>query len=200
MKKFLLAAMLFAAFTSPSMAALQVTVDDVGSILNQSLSLPAQDTPGIGIGFQEFFEFTLPTTEVVTLSMTDSATGSQQIKSGVISLNTWTSTSGVSPFVPLGSLIESASLINTIGGQGATVAPDSLAAGSYFAEVSGVSGLSPIHIAVDSTVTASTVVGSSVPEPSTWIMLAAGFAFIGWGSMRREKWRRKVSGGRLALN
>lgn len=170
MKLIAAAALLLA--TSVPAAAIQVTVEDVGSILNESLSLPAQDTPGSGIDFAEFFEFSLPTSELVTLSMTDSATGSEQIIGGVLSLNTWTSTTGVSPFIPLGSLIESASVASASGGQSASVAPDVLAAGSYFAEVSGTSGASPLHIAVDGTVTATT----PVPETSTWAMLGLGFA------------------------
>ena len=110
--------------------------------------------------------------------MSDSAIGNQRIVGGTLSLNNWTSTASVSPFQPLGSLIESSPLINFLGGQAATVTPDPLAAGSYFAEVSGVSGGSPIHIAVDGTITAVTT-----PETSTWAMMLAGFAalaLMGW--------------------
>jgi hypothetical protein len=110
--------------------------------------------------------------------VSDSAIGNQRITGGVLSLNTFTSTAPVSPFQPMGSLIESSPLINFLGGQAATVTPDPLAAGSYFAEVSGVSGGSPIHIAVDGTITAVTT-----PETSTWAMMLAGFAalaLMGW--------------------
>ena len=183
MKTLTLAAAAAALITaSPAHAATEITVDNIGAVLNESLALPAQDTPGGGIGFSEFFEFTLPAAETVTLSVSDSAIGNQRIVGGTLSLNNWTSTASVSPFQPLGSLIESSPLINFPGGQAATVTPDPLAAGSYFAEVSGVSGSSPIHIAIDGTVTAS-----SVPEPATWAMLVAGFGLIGLVGMRRGR-------------
>jgi hypothetical protein len=179
MKTLTLAAAAAALITaSPAHAATEITVDNIGAVLNESLALPAQDTPGGGIGFSEFFEFTLPVAETVTLSVSDSAIGNQRIVGGTLSLNNWTSTASVSPFQPLGSLIESSPLINFLGGQTATVTPDPLAAGSYFAEVSGVSGSSPIHIAIDGTITAV-----ATPEASTWAMMLAGFAalaLMGW--------------------
>jgi hypothetical protein len=183
MKNCLLAGVFALAFgTAPAHAATQITVDNIGAVFNQSLALPAQDTPGSGIGFQEFFEFTLPTAETVTLSVSDSAIGNQRIVGGVLSLNTQTGTAPVSPFEPLGSLIESSALIDFLGGQAATVTPDVLGAGSYFAEVSGISGGSPIHIAIDGTVTAVTT-----PEPSTWAMLVIGFAGLAWTGFKRSK-------------
>jgi len=179
MKSLTLAAAAAALITaSPAHAATEITVDNIGAVLNESLALPAQDTPGGGIGFSEFFEFTLPVAETITLSVSDSAIGNQRIVGGTLSLNNWTSTASVSPFQPLGSLIESSPLINFLGGQAATVTPDPLAAGSYFAEVSGVSGGSPIHIAIDGTITAVTT-----PEPATWAMMLTGFAalaLMGW--------------------
>lgn len=165
----------------PAHAATQVTVENIGAIFNESLALPAEDTPGSGIGFQEFFEFTLPVAETVTMSVSDSAIGNQRITGGVISLNTQTGTAPVSPFQPLGALIEDAALNNVLGGQEATVAPDVLGAGSYFALVEGTSGGSPIHIAIDGTITAV----AGVPEPSTWAMLAIGFGLIGLVGRRR---------------
>ena len=61
MNRWLLAGVMLGALgAAPAQSATEVTVNDVGSILNESLSLPAQDTPGVGIGFEEFFEFTLP--------------------------------------------------------------------------------------------------------------------------------------------
>jgi hypothetical protein len=166
---------------APAYAATQITVEDIGSVLNESLALPAQDTPGSGIGFEQFFEFTLPTTETVTVSMSDSATGTELIVGGALSLNNQTGTAPTSPFQPLGTLIESSALNNVIGGQEATVNPDALGVGSYFVEFSGASGSAPIHIAIDGTITAV-----STPELSTWAMLAIGFAaLIGFG--RRAK-------------
>jgi PEP-CTERM motif len=169
------------ALAAPACAATQITVDNIGSVLNESLALPAQDTPGSGIGFQEFFEFTLPVSETVTMSVSDSAIGNQKITGGSISLNDWTSNAGVSPFQPIGALIESASILDVLGGQEGTVSPDVLAAGAYFGLVEGVSGASPIHIAVDGTITAV-----STPEPSTWAMLAIGFGVLGFMGFRRR--------------
>jgi hypothetical protein len=182
MKRLLIATALLAAVGStPTRAANQITVEDIGSVFNQSLALPAQDTPGSGIGFEQFFEFTLPTRETVTVSMSDSAIGLQRITGGLLSLNDFTSSAPTSPFQPIGALIESSAVVNVTGGQEATVNPDILNAGAYFAELSGVSGLSPIHIAIDGTITAV-----STPEPSTWAMLALGFGFLGFTAFRRR--------------
>jgi hypothetical protein len=181
MKAILLAGALALAVGATPAHAAQITVEDIGAILNQSLALPAQDTPGSGIAFSEFFEFTLPVTETVTVSMSDSASGIGRIVGGVLSLNDFTSSAPVSPFQPLGALIESSALNNVLGGQEATVSPDVLTAGSYFAELSGVSGGSPIHIAVDGTITAL-----STPEPSTWAMLLIGAAAMAFAGMRRK--------------
>jgi hypothetical protein len=169
------------ALACPAHAATQITVENIGSVLNESLALPAEDTPGSGIGFQEFFEFTLPVTETVTVSVSDSAIGNERITGGSLSLNTWTGNVGVSPFQPTGALIESASILNVIGGQEATVAPDALGAGDYFALVEGTSGVSAIHIAIDGTITAV-----ATPEPATWAMLAIGFGFMGFIGFRRR--------------
>jgi hypothetical protein len=173
------------ALAAPAYAATQITVDNIGAVLNESLALPAQDTPGSGIGFQEFFEFTLPVKETVTMSVSDSAIGNQRITGGVLSLNDWTSNAGVSPFQPIGALIESATINNVLGGQEGTVSPDALNAGAYFGLVEGVSGTSPIHIAIDGTITAV-----STPEPSTWAMLALGFGFMGLVGYRSRVHRR----------
>ena len=161
MKQIVLAAALLAA-AAPSATADQITVENIGSVFNQSLALPAQDTPGSGIGFQQYFEFTLPVSETVTVSMSDSGIGSLAIVGGLLSLNDFTSSAPVSPFQPIGALIESAPLNNVVGGQEATVSPDVLTAGSYFTELSGVSGSSPIHLAIDGTITATEVPGPVV--------------------------------------
>ena len=167
---------------APALGATQVTVEDIGAVLNQSLALPAEDTPGSGIGFEQFFEFTLPVRETDTLSVSDSAIGAERIIGGFLSLNTFTSSAPVSPFQPIGALIEGSALNDVLGGQEGTVAPDVLGAGAYFAEVSGLSGASPIHIAIDGTVTAV-----STPELSTWAMLAIGFGLMVWTGLRRAK-------------
>jgi hypothetical protein len=183
MNRFLLAAALLAATAVPA-AAIQVSVENIGSVFNESLALPAEDTPGSSIGFAEFFEFTLPTRETVTLSLSDSGIGNLGIVGGVLALNEHTSTGPGPLFIPAGALLESSPINNVVGGQEATVVPDILNAGAYFAEVSGVSGSSPIHLAVDGTVTAI-----STPEPSTWAMILIGAAFMAWGSMTRRKVR-----------
>jgi hypothetical protein len=182
MQRFLIAAtLLLGVGSTPANAATQITVEDIGSVLNESLALPAQDTPGLGIGFEQFFEFTLPTRETVTVSMSDSATGNRLITGGVLSLNDFTSSAPTSPFQPMGALIEASPIVTVIGGQEATVSPDALGAGAYFAELSGVSGGSPIHIAIDGTITAV-----STPEPSTWAMMALGFGLLGLVGFRRR--------------
>lgn len=180
MKLFLTVAFI-AAFGASNAKAAEITVENIGSVFNESLALPAQDTPGSGIGFEQFFEFTLPAAQTVTVSMSDSASGVGRIVGGVLSLNDWTSSAPISPFQPLGALIESATVNNVIGGQEATVSPDVLAKGSYFAELSGVSGAAPIHIAVDGTLTAV-----PTPEASTWAMLAIGFGLLAAVGYRRR--------------
>jgi hypothetical protein len=178
---FVLAAVV-AALAGPAHAANQITVENVGSVFNQSLALPAEDTPGSGIGFEQYFEFVLPVAQEVTLSVSDSGFGPLKIVGGVLSLNFWTSNAVTSPFQPIGATIDSAGLIDVAGGQSAELGPDTLAAGNYFAEVSGLSGSSPIHLAIDGTVTAL-----ATPEPSTWAMLALGFGLIGLGYRRRAR-------------
>jgi len=181
-----LAATAAAAIGTSPIAAATVSVENVGAILNQSEALPAEATPGSGITFAQFFEFSLPTSETVTVSMSDSGTGNRSIIDGILSLNTHTSTGPAPLFIPAGVLIESSPLNNVIGGQEATVTPDTLTAGSYFAEVNGISGASPIKLAIDGTVTAIPVVGSTIPEPSTWAMLLLGFAGLAWASYRNR--------------
>lgn len=173
-------AALLATIDSSAQAA-TVTVADVGTILNESDALPAEATPGLGISFAQYFTFTLPEREVVTASISDSAQGSERVVGGILSLNNWTSTGGSPLFIPAGSLIDSSPFVNTVGGQDATVGPDILAAGKYFAEVSGTSGASAIKLAIDGTVTAG-----AVPEASTWAMLIIGLAFLGFVARSKQ--------------
>ena len=187
MRKLLLATGLSVALASPAFAAIEVSVQNVGSILNESLALPAEDTPGSGIGFEQFFEFSLPTRETVTMSVSDSGIGSEKIVGGVFGLNDHTTTGPGPLFIPAGALINSAPLSNFAGGQEAIVGPNTLAKGDYFAEVSGSSGASPIHLAIDGTVTAGVV-----PEPSTWAMLGLGFALLGFVGWRKRAGSERV--------
>jgi len=182
MNKLLLTGAFLAALgVSPAHAITQINVADIGTLFNESVPLPAENTPGSGSAFEQFFEFTLPVSETVTVSMSDSAIGSARIVGGVLGLSDWTSTGSTPPFVPAGALIESSSIVNVIGGQEATVTPDRLAAGAYFAEISGLSGASPLKIAVDGTATAV------VPEASTWTMLAIGFAALAGFAVSRKR-------------
>jgi PEP-CTERM motif-containing protein len=167
----------------PAVAATEITVENIGSVFNESVALPAQNTPGSSIPFAQYFEFTLPVAETVTVSMSNSAIGTERIIGGVLSLNDFTSSATTSPFEPMGALIESATLMNVLGGQEATVNPDLLSAGAYFVELSGISGRSAIHIAIDGTITAT----SGVPEPSTWALLATGFGLLAFMGVKRRK-------------
>jgi hypothetical protein len=187
MTRVLSAAVLIAALgVLPARAAVLTSVENVGSIFNESLALPAEDTPGSGIGFAQFFEFSLPTRETVTVSMSDSGIGNLAVVGGVLSLNTQTSTGPGPLFTPLGAFLESSPVLNVVGGQEAIVSPDILNAGNYFVALTGTSGSSPIHLAIDGTVTAQ----AAVPEPSTWAMILLGFAglaFIGGRSRRASR-------------
>jgi hypothetical protein len=190
MKNVLLAGtILFALGASPAYAVpTEISVENIGSIFNESLALPAEDTPGSSIGFAQYFEFSLPVREEVTMSVSDSGIGSEKIVGGVFSLNNHTTTGPGPLFIPAGSLIDSSPLSNFAGGQEAIVGPNTLAAGNYFALVSGASGASPIHLAIDGTVTAG-----AVPEPSTWAMLGLGFAALAFVGSRRKRVERLIS-------
>jgi hypothetical protein len=186
---------------SPAAHATTITVQNLGSILNDSVSFPSTKTPGAGQTFQDFFEFTLPTAEYITASMSLSGPISDQTPAGMgqLILSTWTSTSGVSPFIPLGSVIEQATVsAPSLGGQTAVVGSftpfgDYEQAGTYFVEVSGTSGIGALRLAVDGNVTTL----AAVPEPSTWAMLGIGFAGLaGMGLTRR---RRNRESARYAL-
>jgi hypothetical protein len=175
---------------SPAAQATTITVENLGSILNDSVSFPNTKTPGSGKTFEDFFEFTLPTAEYITASMSISGPISDQIPlgEGNLVLSSWTSTSSVSPFVPLGSMIEEAAVsAPSLGGQTAVVGTftpfgDYELAGTYFVEVSGTSGAGALNLAVDGNVTAL-----STPEPSTWAMFGIGFAALaGMGLTRRR--------------
>jgi hypothetical protein len=172
-----------------------ITVENLGSILNDSVSFPNTKTPGAGKTFEDFFEFTLPTAEYITASMSISGPISDQIPAGkgLLTLSTWTSTSGVSPFIPLGNVIEEATVsAPSLGGQSAVVGSatpfgDYEPAGSYFVEVSGTSGLGGLRLAIDGNVT--TVAG--VPEPSTWAMFGIGFAGLAAVGLTRRRGNRE---------
>ena len=174
---------------SPAAHATTITVNNLGSILNDSVSFPNTKTPGSGQTFEDFFEFTLPTAEYITASMSISGPVSDQIPAGkgTLSLFTWTSTSGSAPFIPLGTLIEQAMVsAPSLGGQTAVVGTftpfgDFEQAGTYFVEVSGTSGIGSLKLAVDGNVTTL-----PVPEPSTWAMFGIGFAGLAAVGFKRR--------------
>ena len=185
---------------SPAAQATTITVQNLGLILNDSVSFPNTKTPGSGQTFEDFFEFTLPTAEYITASMSISGPVADQIPSGKgqLSLYTWTSTSSASPFIPMGSLIEQATVsAPSLGGQTAVVGSftpfgDYEQAGTYFVEVSGMSGLGSLKLAVDGNVTTL-----AVPEPSTWAMF--GIGFVGLAAVGLTRRRRDRESARYAL-
>jgi hypothetical protein len=70
------------------------------------------------------------------------------------------------------------------GGQDAvvgtsTASGDNEPAGDYFIEFFGASGGGSLKLAIDGNVTAIPVVGSGIPELSTWAMLGVGFVSLG---------------------
>jgi hypothetical protein len=102
---------------------------------------------------------------------------------GQLILSTWTSTGASSPFIPAGDVIQKATVSPPAdGGQDAVVGTftssgDWEPAGSYFVEVTGVSGGGSLKLAIDGNVTAI-----AAPELSTWAMLGIGFAGLGLAS------------------
>ena len=188
MNRLLLGAAFLVALGAAPASAATIVVENVGAILNQSVALPAESTPGMGQAFAQFFEFSLPTTESITASVSDSAPNSLRVVNGTLSLNTH-DTTGIAPlFIPAGSLIESASFLDVAGGQEATVGPHILSAGNYFVDVTGVSGTSPIRLAIDGTIT-----GIATPEPSTWAMLGLGFGMLGFMGFKRSRGERLLT-------
>jgi PEP-CTERM motif len=182
---------------SPAAHATTIIVQNLGPIWNDSVSFPNTKTPGASKTFEDFFEFTLPTAEYITASMSISGPISDQIPAGkgFLTLSTWTSTSGVSPFIPLGSVIEEATVTApSKGGQTAVVGSatpfgDYEQAGNYFVEVSGTSGLGSLKLAIDGNVT--TV--AAVPEPSTWAMFGIGFASLAGMGLSRRRGNRETA-------
>ncbi len=166
---------------------------DLGPILNDSISFPSTKTPGSGLPFDDFFEFTLPTAEYITASMSLSGPKVDQIPSGTgkLILSTWTLSMG-SPAIPIGSVIEQVLVSDpSSGGETAVVGSgtpfgDLEQAGTYFVEVSGTSGSGKLRLAVDGNVTTL-----AVPEPSTWAMFGIGFAGLAAVGLRRRRGDRE---------
>jgi PEP-CTERM motif len=184
---------------SPAARATTITVENLGSVLNDSVSFPNTKTPGSGKTFEDFFEFTLPTAEYITASMSISGPIGDQIPAGTgeLALSTWSN--ALLPGIPVGSVIEEATVsAPSLGGQTAVVGTftpfgDFEEAGSYFVEVSGTSGLGSLRLAVDGNVTAL----GAVPEPATWTMFGIGFA--GLAAVGLSKRRGNRESARYAL-
>jgi PEP-CTERM motif len=184
---------------SPAARATTITVENLGSVLNDSVSFPNTKTPGSGKTFEDFFEFTLPTAEYITASMSISGPMGDQIPAGKgeLALSTWSN--APLPGIPVGSVIEEATVsAPSLGGQTAVVGTftpfgDFEEAGSYFVEVSGTSGLGSLRLAVDGNVTAL----GAVPEPATWTMFGIGFA--GLAAVGLSKRRGNRESARYAL-
>ena len=71
-----------AVLCSPAAQATTITVQNLGSILNDSVSFPSTKTPGSSGMFEDYFEFTLPTAEYITASMSLSGPVVDQIPAG----------------------------------------------------------------------------------------------------------------------
>jgi hypothetical protein len=178
---------------SPAARATTITVENLGPILNDSVSFPNTKTPGSGKTFEDFFEFTLPTAEYITASMSISGPMGDQIPAGKgeLALSTWSN--APLPGIPVGRVIEEATVsAPSLGGQTAVVGTftpfgDLEEAGSYFVEVSGTSGLGSLRLAVDGNVTAL----GAVPEPATWTMFGIGFAGLAAVGLTKRRGNRE---------
>jgi PEP-CTERM motif len=186
-----------AIFYSPAAQATTINVQNLGTILNDSVSFPSTKTPGSNSMFEDYFEFTLPTAEYVTASMSISGPVSDQIPTGKLTLSTWTSPDSAP--TPFGTVIEQVAVsAPSKGGQFAVVGSetpfgDYEQAGKYFVEVSGTSGLGTLTLAIDGNVTTL----AAVPEPSTWAML--GIGFVGLAGMGLTRRRGNRESARYAL-
>lgn len=106
---------------------------------------------------------------------------------GELILSTWMSTSASSPFIPAGAVIEEAAVSPAAaGGQDAVVGTftssgDWEPAGSYFVEITGVSGGSSLRLAIDGNVTAA------APESPTWAMMIIAFGGLGFAGYRASR-------------
>lgn len=171
-----------------------VIVKSLGSILENSVSLPSTSLPGSGGTFTYYYEFTIPKSEFISASMSISGPEANQIpmNEGSFVLANWTSTGSSSPFIPSGSTVKSETISAPApGGQGAFLGllgslgnGDLEPAGNYFIEIAGTSAGGNFQLAVDGNVTAT------APELSTWAMLIIGFAGLGLaGYDKRRKGR-----------
>jgi hypothetical protein len=183
------AVLLITLLSSPAPAATTILVYDLGSILDDSVSLPDTKMPSNGGTFDYYYEFSVPVNEYISASVSISGPTSDQIPAsdGSLTLAEWTSTGASSPFVPSGATIQS-ELISppANGGEGAfigtmTALGDLVPAGNYFVEVAGTSGSGTLQLAVDGNLT------GVAPEPSTWALMLVGFLGLGFAGYRQKR-------------
>src|SRR5271163_858650 len=149
-------ALLAALLSSSASAKTTILVNDLGSILDDSVSLPSTKTPGSNKSFIYFFEFTLPISEYVSASMSISGPIADQIpkNDGTLTLADWTNTGVAPPHIPSGATIEDVTISPpSKGGQDAVVGSmtplgDLEPAGKYFVEIAGTSGGGSLLLAV----------------------------------------------------
>jgi PEP-CTERM motif len=183
-----------AVLCSPAAHATTITVQNLGSILNDSVSFPNTKTPGVGKTFEDFSEFTLPTAEYISASMSISGPVVNQIpgRRRAVEPIDLDVDFDLRAIHPSGTLIEQATVsAPSLGGQTAVVGSfspfgDFEGAGTYFVEVSGTSGLGTLRLAVDGNVTTL-----AVPEPSTWAMFGIGFAGLAAVGFKRRGGNRE---------
>jgi hypothetical protein len=186
-------ALLAALLSTSASATTTILVNNLGFILDDSVSLPSTKTPGSNEPFIYYFEFTLPISEYISASMSISGPIADQIpkNDGTLTLADWTSTGIASPFIPSGATIEYVTVSPpSKGGQDAVVGTmtplgDFEPAGKYFVEIAGTSGGGNLQLAVDGNVTTL-----AVPELSTWSMLLLGLGVLGFAGSKKGRKER----------
>jgi hypothetical protein len=183
------AALLVAVFSSQASASTKIMVYDLGSILEDSVSLPSNKTQANSGSFAYYFEFSVPENEYISASVSISGPTSDQIPMGDGSLTLFSCASkcNAAPLVPTGTKIESelisapanggeSGFIGTLSAMG-----DLVHAGNYYVEISGTGGSGALQLAVDGNLTAA------APEPATWAMMLVGFLGLGFAGYRQKR-------------